>query len=371
MPKSKLWKRERHTEGKHLVLRSYLQAWLPIIGRWNKRILFIDGFAGPGEYEGGEEGSPLVAMRSLVEHASSHAINAQVVFFFIEKDRSRAEHLRKQVGGWRSRLPERAEAHVIEGEFDRSMTELLNEFDEQRRAMAPAAFVMIDPFGVKGTPMEVIRRILGNPKCEVYVTFMWEHINRFLREREFEPHLTDLFGTEEWKAASVYELEPDRRRIFLYGLYERQLRAAGAKQVVHFDLYKKDRHVYSIFFGTGHHRGSDRMKEAIWRVAPFGDFAFRGHDQLMLGVAPDDTPLREGLLRQFGGTGWVSIEEVLEFVASDATDFHTGQVRKLALKPMEKDGLVEVDKSTRKQRWAYPKGCKLRFGSPASGTLQT
>ena len=225
MLKSKIWTRERHTEGKHLVLRLYLQAWLPIIGKWNERILFIDGFAGPGEYEGGEEGSPLVAMRSLVEHASSNAINAQVVFFFIEKDRSRAKHLRKQVGGWCSRLPERAEAHVIEGEFDRSMTEILNEFDEQRGAMAPAAFVMIDPFGVKGTPMEVIRRILGNPKCEVYVTFMWEPINRFLRKREFEPHLTDLFGTEEWKTA--YKLEPDRRRIFLYELYERQLRAAA------------------------------------------------------------------------------------------------------------------------------------------------
>ena len=109
------------------------------------------------------------------------------------------------------------------------------------------------------------------------------------------------------------------------------------------------------------------MKRAIWRVAPFGDFAFRGHDQLMLGVAPDDTPLREGLLRQFDGAGWVSIKEVLKFVASDATDFHTGQVKKLALKPMEKAGLVEVDESTRKQRWAYPEGCKLRFGSPNFG----
>jgi len=28
-------------------------------------------------------------------------------------------------------------------------------------------------------------------------------------------------------------------------------------------------------FGTHHHTGCDRMKQAIWKVAPFGDFAFR------------------------------------------------------------------------------------------------
>jgi len=38
------------------------------MGRRNKRILFIDGFAGPGEYTKGEEGSPIIAMRSLTEH---------------------------------------------------------------------------------------------------------------------------------------------------------------------------------------------------------------------------------------------------------------------------------------------------------------
>ena len=229
MPRSKLWKRQPHTEGKHLVLQSYLQAWLPIIGSWNGRILFIDGFAGPGEYEGGEEGSPIVAMRSFVEHASRHVIVGEVVFVFIERHRERAEYLGKLLAEWRPKLPQRAETHVIEGAFDLSMGDLLDQFDKHKEAMAPA-FVMIDPFGVKGTPMPVIRRILGNPRCEVYVTFMWDSINRFLDTPEFETHLTDLFGTSEWKEASG--LEAEERRAVLYGLYERQLRAAGAKQVV-------------------------------------------------------------------------------------------------------------------------------------------
>ena len=70
-PKTVLWERDEHTEGKHLVLEHYLKAWYPIMGKWNGRILFIDGFAGPGEYADGEEGSPVVAMRVLDEHPSS------------------------------------------------------------------------------------------------------------------------------------------------------------------------------------------------------------------------------------------------------------------------------------------------------------
>lgn len=55
-PRSKLWPLEAHTRGKHLVLKNYVNAWLPILGSTRQRILFIDGFAGPGEYAGGEEG---------------------------------------------------------------------------------------------------------------------------------------------------------------------------------------------------------------------------------------------------------------------------------------------------------------------------
>lgn len=47
-PKNTLWPLEPHTRGKHLVLKHYLDAWFPILGSWSGRILFIDGFAGPG-----------------------------------------------------------------------------------------------------------------------------------------------------------------------------------------------------------------------------------------------------------------------------------------------------------------------------------
>ena len=59
-PKTTRWPLEPHTKAKHLILRLYLDAWLPIMATYNGRIVFLDGFAGPGRYTGGEDGSLLV-----------------------------------------------------------------------------------------------------------------------------------------------------------------------------------------------------------------------------------------------------------------------------------------------------------------------
>ena len=63
-PRSTLWALENHTRGKHLVLKNYMDAWLPIMRKHNGRVLFIDAFAGPGEYTGREPGSPVIALRA-------------------------------------------------------------------------------------------------------------------------------------------------------------------------------------------------------------------------------------------------------------------------------------------------------------------
>ena len=332
------------------MLRAYLNAWLPILGSWKKRILFIDGFAGPGEYEDDDEGSPQIAMRALVDHSAKTTIGAEVGFLFIEKDESRAKHLAKVVDRWKAKLPAGSHAEVITGRFDDAMTEVLDNLD--KRGERPAsAFVMIDPFGVSGTPMSVVRRVLKNPQCEVFVSLMYEAANRFKETNEFPDHLDALFGCEAWRDCIDVE-NPEERRNCFYDIYERQLRAAGARYVLHFDLYEGRRLIYSIFFATQNEVGCDRMKAAIWKIAPEGGCEFRGAhvDQLALGLEPDFKPLRKHLLERFDDGEWHQVEELESYLRSDATDYHSGQLRKGALVPLEVEGLIEVDPDSRRRR---------------------
>src|SRR5689334_1052136 len=130
-----LWELEPHTRGKHLVLRAYLNAWLPIMSAYNTRVLFIDGFAGPGEYANGEEGSPQIAIRALVDHSAE--ISADVAYFFIEKDEKRSEHLGKIVDRWKPKVPRKTSLNVISGKFDDTMRDIFAYLEEKNSKMAP------------------------------------------------------------------------------------------------------------------------------------------------------------------------------------------------------------------------------------------
>ena len=64
------WERDEQTEGKHLILSRYLDRWFPILGRWNGRLLFIDGFAGPRRIQGWRAG---VTTSSVGVHQATQA----------------------------------------------------------------------------------------------------------------------------------------------------------------------------------------------------------------------------------------------------------------------------------------------------------
>jgi len=59
-------------------------------------LLYIDGFAGAGEYEAGEDGSPIIALKVARDHKLSAKLQRpgmELVFFFIEGDKARFENL--------------------------------------------------------------------------------------------------------------------------------------------------------------------------------------------------------------------------------------------------------------------------------------
>ncbi len=363
--KEALWALDDHTKGKHVVLKSYLDAWLPILSRYNGRVLFIDGFAGPGKYSNGEEGSPLIAIRCVREH-TANALIKEVVCIFIEADKRRVEHLAEVLSDMRKagQLPDKCHPMIEQGAFDGSMTKVLDLVEDKRERLAPA-FVMIDPFGVSDTPMSVIERLFKNDRVEVYISLMYEFLNRFKGTEEFEPHLDRLFGTDAWRKGQTID-DADARKKFFFDLYEEQLRKAGAQYVVRFELFSGARLKYAIFFGTKHPLGIDKMKQAIWKIAPTGDFAFRGvrSDQLALGLdRVDFAPLQvaiEGYLQAVPAGTWIRVEDVQEFVIAK-TDYHSGQFKTNALKPLETANRIEIDPTSRKKKGTYPDGTRLRW----------
>lgn len=221
------WSIEPHTQIKHLILRRYLGAWLPIMARHNGRILIVDGFAGPGRYMGGEEGSPIIALKALLDHPHFQRFlrKREVVFRFIEGEEDRAAALQDELRKFEaSRLiPEWVKYDVLQGEFAPLMTQVLDKLESESKRLAPT-FAFIDPFGFAGVPIEVIARIVQNPHCECLITFMYEAVNRFIShpDPKIQTHINQLFGTEEWRII-LKESDPATRRHRIVDLYCQQL----------------------------------------------------------------------------------------------------------------------------------------------------
>jgi len=136
-----------HTAAKHQILRKYLGAWFPKLA-WTGRVIFIDGFAGPGEYSDGEPGSPLIAL----DVASNHKGNlsrCELVFIFVEKDGARFAHLSELLEA--TAVPDYMRWHAVRGEFSEHIARVLDSIEERGQNLAPS-FMMVDPFGFSVCP---------------------------------------------------------------------------------------------------------------------------------------------------------------------------------------------------------------------------
>lgn len=353
-----LWRVQHQTVGKHLVLEHYLSGWLPILGSSNAKLLVIDGFAGPGQYEHGERGSPLIAWDCVRRHKRAGRLrNTEVHCLFIESKKKNASHLEGLLE--RQRRESGMTYKVMHGHFRDQMTKFLDHVEQQDGKLVPA-FVMIDPFGVKGIPIELIERILRHKKSECMISFMYEAISRFHQEPEFRQHLNELFGTTDWRECLSME-ESDSKKRFLHDLFSTQLKSHGAVHVVPFELRKGNRHVYTLFFTSGSTKGCNLMKESMWKIDPSGGYAYRGYAGQMSIPLELNTDLLAKPLKEEFGDSLTPVERIEEFVMGDKTTFHKGHLRQKTLQPLERDGEITVVRPNGVRGFQSGKGIKVRF----------
>jgi three-Cys-motif partner protein len=362
-PKETVWDLAPHTRAKHEILRRYLQAWTPILSLGGfPDIVYIDGFAGPGRYSKGEDGSPVIALRAALEQ--SIPSSTRLFFLFIERDPERAAVLQQIVDS--IDRPSNFRVKVAQGRtFEAEATELL-AFYSTRQKPLPPTFAFVDPFGWAGVPFSLLAEILKHPSCEVLVNFMYEEINRFLGQSAQPDNFDAFFGTSEWR--DCRSGTPQQRNRCLHDLYVRQLRdSAGASYVRSFEM-KNDAGVtdYYLFYATKSLKGLQKMKEAMWKVDSSGEFKFSDAtdpDQMvMFGEMPVEI-LRNQILGRFSGRE-VTVQQVEEFVLAE-TAFRETHYKRQVLAALEKStpsGLIAVNPRTGRRPGTYgDQGMRIRF----------
>ena len=359
-PNETLWEIASHTKAKHEILRGYLQAWFPILNRHHGRIIYIDGFCGPGRYLGGELGSPIIALDVAITHRRT--MSGELIFLFIDEREDRITHLQQELNT--KSIPTNFKVFPKYGRFQEKLEQVFRSVEEGAGRLAPT-FMFVDPFGISGSPFPTIEHLLRQEGCEALITFMVGPINRWLEhpEESVTRHIVEAFGTE--KCLEIANGSGDRITA-LRALYQEQLE--GVTEFVR-DFEIRDcnnRILYYLFFATNNSLGHCRMKGAMWKVDRDGEFRFSDAtdpNQMVLFEA-DTTSILIKLLRdQFKGKGFINCEEVRRYVENE-----TAYLKNHMTEALKQEELAErVCAKPRKTNGAkrikntYPDGAMITF----------
>jgi three-Cys-motif partner protein len=132
---------------KDMILAYYLTPYLPKVCSLGKPVVVVDCFAGPGRFEDGTDGSPLIiakAVRKIAEKGK--AVSA----LFIEEKRKYFQQLKESVKDYQD------VCRTVHGSFEDSAKEIAD------MGRNNTVFVYIDPYGIKSLCFDTLAGIYAN-----------------------------------------------------------------------------------------------------------------------------------------------------------------------------------------------------------------
>lgn len=356
------------------MLRRYLGVWYAKLAstgarRRGSQLNYIDAFAGPGIYAGGESGSPIVALTTLVDHrAFANWSSVRFLFYFVEKDEETCQSLKEQVAAlWTRRhggCPSNVSVQIVHKSFFDTVGDLTKISTSHGGAsISVPTFAFVDPFGFSDLPIADLCSLLRTGSCEVLFNFMYNDINRFFtfENEKHRSKMMMLFDYDEFP--SVEGLNPREREALLGRHIEQVFRRRGNfKYVRSFQMEgMTNRTLYSLFFATHRIEGLEVMKDVMWKIDPAEGrrFSDRWVDQPSLFEGQVNfRELRRLILERLTMSN-MPIQEIENYVTID-TDFKSSHLKSNVLRPLENEGLISVTSTNvNRRRGTFADGCTI------------
>lgn len=319
------WAIAPHTAAKHQIYATYLRDWFEILMRGQRAFRFAtyaEGFAGPGVYSTGELGSPVLAVKALIESPKLAEFTREGKFVFVDDDHrcigrliaELTDHVglevytdpatRGTILGNVRRARSDTPVRIVEG----SCADHLETALDAAGAWGQPIFANLDSWGNAPVPYRLLKRIAENKAGEVIVTLAPQHFIRFVETAG--ERLDEVFGhVPDWR--QLASQEPGNKRRFVLTKYREALARAGFQFILDFELKPVTGDSLYLVFGTNNRKGLATMKRALWDVDPTFGVGFRDprddQGELLFNVSnAQDAPLQRFLAaRLSAGPEWV------------------------------------------------------------------
>lgn len=332
------------SKAKLVILEKYFPAWVRILGSAFPKLFYIDCFAGAGEYEDGEPGSPLIIFRKASELTPRY----QLQLFFVERNAQRAEALKQSLKREQRRLRSTVSYEVIAGDAK----DFVKYFLRNRSFASIPAFFFVDPYG-HPLPIPLINEILERPRREVFLVLMWYLLNMHLNNPKMRSNINEMFGRSDWvHQPFMREHRYQRERAFL-NYFAAQIQAPHVLSFrILFDPRdripgKEHRTKYYLMHFSNHVKAALLMRNVMWHLGDEeGTFAYSATGrQRLFSLRPGEEELKEALQDTFAGQS-ISFASIIE--QTWYWPYLEKHYRKV-LKEMESQGIIKIQRRESKR----------------------
>ncbi|MHA1270187.1 MAG: three-Cys-motif partner protein TcmP [Candidatus Helarchaeota archaeon] len=278
-----------HSKVKLDILKKYLSSFLRITKNW-KRFLYIDGFAGRGEYRRGQYGSPLLALKMI----KRMTLNNQVAYYkrfillFVEPDRNNYTNLNDIIKKHNLNNIPNLQLKLYNMNFENAFEEINNSY--YKDLSKNPSFFFLDPFGYSQIPFNIIKRIFDYKKDagkpEILLNLMVGPMNRFINDDSKILTFNKLFGTDNWKNTINEYLKLRNKKLEAYSSYYIDLikEKTHAKYSCRYEFFhsKTNTHLFDLIHATTHIKGLEVMKTVMYNTGLKGTFKYHGKSEQIL-----------------------------------------------------------------------------------------
>ena len=248
---------------KTAIVSKYFWGWAKVImpqaqKTREKKIAYLDLFAGPGRYKDGAKSTPLLILEKAIE---DDTMSQMLVTIFNDKDDHNTQDLKFSINQLAGVKKLKYPPDVWNSEVG---SEMVKHFSSIQ--LVPTLF-FVDPWGYKGLSLQLVNSVLKDWGCDCIFFFNYNRINMGLNNPMVQEHMAALFGVSRAQTLRkrLEGLSPDDRESCIL---EELCKALGAKEgrfVLPFS-FKNDtgtRTSHHLIFVSKHPLGYSIMKEIM------------------------------------------------------------------------------------------------------------
>lgn len=246
------------------IVRKYFWAWskviIPSAKKHDKKIAYIDLFAGPGVYHDGTKSTPILILERAIQESD---MRDMLVVLFNDANPDHAGSLKRAIDSLPGIRSMKYPPAVSSDEVDIGFEKLFKD-----TSLVPT-LLFLDPWGYKGVSIELIGSVLKNWGCDCILFFNYNRIQVSLTNPKVAEHMDALFGKEraEKLRQDLESVPPDEKELSIIEAITEALHDAGATYVLPFCFKDAHRNCTShhLILATKHPLGYQIMKDIMAR----------------------------------------------------------------------------------------------------------